>query len=98
MATTSTNPILIGVEPDGTVTPVWVERNLPIVSEERRWYMAAAITGWFGRGLFERAERRRLLRSQARIERGKALLKELRDAGLTPAEGRKIMLTEGYHV
>lgn len=77
---------------DGTITPVWVQRRYPDLSEEAATDLARRIDLAFGSGLFRRAEERSRQRHNAFMAR----LTELRASGITPAEAREILNSEGY--
>lgn len=76
---------------DGTITPVWVERRMPHIPEERRVDMALRLDGYFGSGRFRRINER----CEERLVKIRARIAELKATGMTPQEGEKILRAEG---
>lgn len=77
---------------DGTLTPAFVRRHLPNIPEEKVEDYAFRLDTFFGSGLLRRAAERGRSRQEALIAR----VNELRSTGMSPEEGRRILIAEGY--
>ena len=77
---------------DGTITGKYVRNHMKYIPDEEADDFAIRIDGFLGRGLFHRVDERR----DRRMEIFLARVKELRESGITPYEGRRILQSEGY--
>lgn len=77
---------------DGTLTPAFVRNHLPKIPEDKVEDYAFRLDLFFGSGLLRRAEERR----RSRRDAFRARVEELRNTGMSPEEGRRILLSEGY--